>query len=343
MYGPRVPLAETPRDTYGLVPEPPPPETVEPTDTRYPQRPRARQRRQREAQELDQQAAAGARQTQLEGVSDWLGRLGFGGLSKLAGIGGQAAGLAAGGEAAQAGTAAGGLPGLGLAAAQQVGKMAASGIRAGGDLATGAAKLDVGALADGFEGLVKNIPIFGDAIAEASGALRKFFDALDETSKKLAPYSGELAVAQAQTELAQIQGDMRRAQLLGGDLAHFTEARSRLSQTGQDVMADLLRPLLPLATSAVEMLTSILETLSAVIKGLEQFFGGGQVWAAINEQLRAIERNTQPANENQFQDWGQLISATLSDDVRRRTAAGLPGRDDGGRRRGPNFPLLGGS
>lgn len=56
----------------------------------------------------------------------------------------------------------------------------------------------------------------------------------------------------------QITGDIRRAELLSPELSSYTRARSRLSETGQDAMAELLKPLIPQVTEMVNGLAEVI-------------------------------------------------------------------------------------
>jgi hypothetical protein len=138
-------------------------------------------------------------------------------------------------------------------------------IETAGTAARATAALDAGSLA---ETAFKTIPIFGDTLGEATRQARGFVDALEQTARRLAPFSGELAAAEALAETNRTLGDMRRAQRLGQELSQFTEARSRLSEAGEDATATLLRPIIPIAT---RVLTALAFTVELIDQACRKF------------------------------------------------------------------------
>jgi hypothetical protein len=237
------------------------------------------------------------------------------GLGRQAGLG-QAAGLllsgGAGGGAARLagalGKAAAGPVGLALAAADLVTDQVRGAIARAGEHYAAVARLDTAGVAKGFEGLAEQVPIVGKLFAETSRQMRQFLNALDETARRLAPYSGAITAAQAAAEVRAIEGDVRRAGLLGDDLAAFVEARSRLEETGQDLLAKMLKPLIPMATRFIEWLTETLTHLSIAFDALKDFMLDGLnavirginalieavTFGAVAGPLREIARNTRP-------------------------------------------------
>lgn len=117
----------------------------------------------------------------------------------------------------------------------------------------------------GYEEAVKKMGLFGEALGTAVGIVRGFYEAVGQTVQRLAPYHGDLAQANAMQGVEQILGDIRRAQYLGNDLSRLTQAQTRASQAGQDAMASLLRPILPLASRVMEMLATFIEYASEAI------------------------------------------------------------------------------
>jgi hypothetical protein len=210
--------------------------------------------------------------------------------------------------------AAGGPPGALVAAAQaiydQVSRALTATVTSIGESLQRLAALDPRAFLDGLNALVERVPLVGSALAEVNRQFAGFVNALDQTASRLAAYSSELAVAQAQTEVAQTLGDVRRAQVLGSGLARFTEAQNNLSQAAQDALTELLRPLLPIATNILNGLTELIRVipnipadvfnffvpaLNALVDALNNVaqkitFGT----AAIIPHVRAIRQNTDP-------------------------------------------------
>jgi hypothetical protein len=139
-----------------------------------------------------------------------------------------------------------------------------------GDALQKVASLDPRVFVDGLNALVERVPLVGSALAAINNQIASFVDAVHDTARRLSGFSPDLAVATAQADVAQILGDVRRAQQLGSGLTRFTEAESRLSQTAQDILASLLERLLPLATGILEVLANVLQSLPGLADGLGQ-------------------------------------------------------------------------
>lgn len=177
----------------------------------------------------------------------------------------QAAGVP--GAASVAGLAAGvGNPALlAIQLAKEAARIAQDGVRMVGEGARSIAGLDTAGVARSFEGLAEKIPIVGGVFGEMGRQVRGFMTALDGTAANLAKYNGQLAVAQARAEVRQTLGDIRRGNLLAPELSKFVEARSRLEDKGQDLLAKLLVPLLPHATTLVNATLKTVELMETYL------------------------------------------------------------------------------
>lgn len=131
-----------------------------------------------------------------------------------------------------------------------------------GKVAQDIGKLDFGGLATEANNLLENFGLGGKAVAEFHRQLAGFGDALDQTAKRLAPFSAPLAQAQGIAEMRQVMGELRRARMLGDELSKWVEARSKLEQATQDAMAKLLKPLIPAATRIMERVVELLEMIA---------------------------------------------------------------------------------
>jgi hypothetical protein len=183
--------------------------------------------------------------------------------------------------------------------AKAAGQMATAGVQQAGSALGAIGRLDAGGLADGFQSLASTVPVFGTVIAGATGAARKFMAGLDETSRRLAGYNGTLAVAQAQADVRQIMGDIRRANSLGDPMAKYVEARSKLSDAGQDALAKILKPLLPLITKIVDLLTAATEGIGNVGGAVAEVVANPveearEAWKQLFGAVGVIEKNTRP-------------------------------------------------
>lgn len=183
-------------------------------------------------------------------------------------------------------------------------------IRGIGGALSSIAALSSRGLLDSLNALIDKVPVVGGAVAEFNRQLLAFTDGITATANRLAAYSPQLAIAQAQIEVGSLLADVRRAQQLGSGLTRFEAARQTLSQTAQDAMADALEKLLPIVTDILQIITYninqlrdlpsntynfFVDAINAIIDALNNVaqkitFGT----AAIIPHVRAIRQNTDP-------------------------------------------------
>lgn len=108
-----------------------------------------------------------------------------------------------------------------------------------GRQATRAAALDPGQAGDLAQQGLSKIKEWGPALAEAVKQTREFSTAISGTVRRLSPYSGALAQAQATNEIRDILRDMRRAQRLDV-LAPISDAVNRMENAIKDIQSRFL-------------------------------------------------------------------------------------------------------
>lgn len=162
----------------------------------------------------------------------------------------------------------------GLAGA--TGSGTAAGLAAAG---TGAA---LGALAIATNPLV----IAFGALAVGGFVLKESFQSitrqLDSMRESLAPFSAGVAGGGAAADILRLESRIRQASEIGGALGEFLEERGELDAVMRDIQTNILRPLLPIVTDAVELLTAILR----VVEGITDFF---PELKSIPEAMKTIE------------------------------------------------------
>lgn len=126
------------------------------------------------------------------------------------------------------------------------------------------AHLDTGMFADGLQSAMSHLGPFGEIASHAVGAFRAFIAGLDNLAERLAPFSPALAMAEGQASGAQTVGDMRRAQRIGDELASFVQVRSQLEQAGEDLMVEVLKPLIPIATDLLENVLNLVQLVKQI-------------------------------------------------------------------------------
>ncbi len=111
---------------------------------------------------------------------------------------------------------------------------------------------DTGVFGNAAESALQMIPRFGQTLSAALVELpRQLMSGAGALGQRLSPFNSELTMANVNAQLRQLEGDFRRAELLGPEMAKFTEARTDLEQAGQDLLAELLQPILPILTDAL--------------------------------------------------------------------------------------------
>lgn len=165
------------------------------------------------------------------------------------------------------------------------------------------------------------IGAIGATAGLASYGLKKVADSAEEYSKRLTPYSAPLAQASAEAQISQVLNDLRRAQLIGTDLAKFTTAQSNLSQAWQDQVVNILQSFLPVINRIAEFLTKVLDEIPEGFWDLpaeildflvslthEVFFYGLELLKKIASVVTGIEDNIRPRDRGQV-DLEQLWEA----------------------------------
>jgi hypothetical protein len=128
--------------------------------------------------------------------------------------------------------------------------------------------------------LARSIPIIGEAAAaevELGQAIISIPEKLDQAflkqAKTLAPYSGNIAGAEARAEVAQIQADLREARELGPDLERLIDAETELRTVTRDALLPIKRFLLETLAARLEVIVTVVrvvENLPTIIeKGLD--------------------------------------------------------------------------
>jgi hypothetical protein len=183
-----------------------------------------------------------------------------------------------------------------------------------------------------------------DVISRAfSPVMTRFADGLQQTADRLARFSPDITGARAQATVAQIIGDMRRAERIGPELGEFIQARSEFQQAAQDTLTEIIKPLIPLATAFFEAVTPIIKwvgdtAVPALLEGVNAMIGLlndiiGEINAILNffgskfevEDIKKIEYNTrkQPAEyKDAIQDFLKIkpLRASLLRERRRLKA-----------------------
>jgi hypothetical protein len=88
-------------------------------------------------------------------------------------------------------------------------------------------------------------------------ALRQLVSSANAASDRFAQYNAPIAQAQAQAEIQNLQGDMRRAQEAAPQLTEFIKAQSENTQVMQDIKTEILTVLVPIATGFLQLVTDI--------------------------------------------------------------------------------------
>lgn len=154
----------------------------------------------------------------------------------------------------------------GVSQAGQVVSAGASGAMGGATLGMmlgGPAGAVVGALGGGAFGALKNIG------SQAMNYGMNTFNGIEQAAGR---YSPQVAMANAMGRVNTIQGDVRRSQFLGEELGGLATARNKLQETGKDLVAEIIKPMIPLMT---QFLNQVTDWLTEFKPQIFEFMNGG--------------------------------------------------------------------
>lgn len=229
------------------------------------------------------------------------------------------------------------------------------GVRAGGAVVRAGLNIASGAAQGGAMGG----PV-GAAAGAAAAALQEFTRSIGAAVNKIGDfasvavrYNPQAAQAGAMAQVRGIQGDISRSNYLGSELAGFMTAKSNLSERFEDSAAQLLKPLIPMATQlmenllrfinwaepfAVDTINKIIQALNDVLvfadKSLNALSDTGihfQTIQKIEHHARTLAKKADPTPFSEFLELPQIRElARPADDFRPAGGGGpgIPGVDD---------------
>ncbi len=124
--------------------------------------------------------------------------------------------------------------------------------------------------------------LFGIPLIAAGKALQHFgavVDNLTAVADRYAEVNPTLAIAQARVEIQALFNDMRRGRELAGPLSQFVQARANVEQRYEDLKAQFIKMVTPMATNALEVLGYLLDKANqglGFLEGLAEKFPKGQ-------------------------------------------------------------------
>lgn len=112
------------------------------------------------------------------------------------------------------------------------------------------------------------------AVGAATLAVRRFVRSLNDAEERFKLLAPRTAAASARAEVAQVRGDLARADQLDPGLAQFLDVQSDISQILQDIKTDFQDALLKIVVPAARAIHAILELLEPMLeliaKGIEK-------------------------------------------------------------------------
>ncbi len=136
---------------------------------------------------------------------------------------------------------------------------------------------------------------FAVAIGAAVSILGEFMHAMDGMVERYGQYNPEIALAQAQAEVRQMMGDIRRAQEAGPNLVRYIQQRSDMQQKFEDAKIRMMNTLMPVALNLMEILTNLMPAVELAVKEIGSalsFLGD------INKILGSIDKNTKKQQDD---------------------------------------------
>lgn len=149
-------------------------------------------------------------------------------------------------------------------------------------------------LGNGMQSLGEKGMMFGSGLGVALFVAGKAVDNFSKTmenvnrmAERYAAFSGQLAVAQARGEVANVLGDIRRAQETSPALTRFVEDRTKLTQQVEDLKAQFLNRIVPYISDILEILSAAMpekdtvENLFNIGESLIGASGVGGIFLAV--------------------------------------------------------------
>ncbi len=135
---------------------------------------------------------------------------------------------------------------------------AAEGAEVAGAEAGGAEAAEAGGAMAGLEAATGPIGIAIGAFVAAVEVFKAATNQIDQAAQKYGQYSPEIARAQAQADVRNTLGNLKRSQEIGSEMVYYIKAQTDLQQTWEDTKVMLLKQIIPSVTIALQMLKDIL-------------------------------------------------------------------------------------
>lgn len=186
---------------------------------------------------------------------------------------------------------------------QNAGQLAGNVARTAGNIGQ-AAGTGVSAAAQAIS-MISSGPV-GAAVQLAAKSFGMVSTAAKDAAARLGKFNGQIAVSNAKANYRQITSDVQRADFLAPKLARFTDANSKLSQSGQNLEALFLK----------FGLRAVVPILEAMQKGIETYGGGiSEHIAKMLEGMAAIVEvmNGLPGIGGSAADAAKMLDAMAGD------------------------------
>ncbi len=148
----------------------------------------------------------------------------------------------------------------------------------------------------GAVGNIASSAVAGAQIAGPIGAVagaivsagKEFFSFVHNSATEFAAtarqYNPAVATQAALNDVNRVMGDIRRAEQLGPELTDFTRAQGRFNEAKEDLLAEIVKPVLPLLTGFVEFITDVVTTAKEAVVPFADF-----LTECLNGMLRCLE------------------------------------------------------
>jgi hypothetical protein len=132
--------------------------------------------------------------------------------------------------------------------------------------------------------------IFGSVVGTAIESVSGFMKALDGMVDRYGEYNPEIAMAQAQAEVRQIMGDLRRSKEAAPDLVKYVQQRSDMQQQFEDAKISMLSALMPIAKKLMEIGVSILPFIEVIVNVISEI---AKVIPGMSEDIDAMRKKAE--------------------------------------------------
>lgn len=171
--------------------------------------------------------------------------------------------------------------------------------------AMGEAASNAGEQFDSMFGIIN--PVIGKftmVLGESAKTIGAIMVELDRNANRYGEYSPAIAQAQAQSEIKQVMGDLRRSQEAGPALAKYVQTQGDIQQHFEEIKIKIMTKLLVVFNPVLEHLEQVMANVEGVASAVSAL---GEPLTAVAEAINQILNIQRDANLPEIHDPTELI------------------------------------